>query len=171
LSAVLRKISWVVYAKRPFGGPAHVFRYLGQYTHRVGLTNSRICNVADNGITFTTRGEKTVTLEPFELIRRFLQHVLPSGFVKIRHYGLCASVNAASKLATAQTLLGPPATLGADKQPEPETSSSAEVTAQGMLEIVLEVFANGQATSPACGKGDLQLQQAPATCATGPPQC
>ena len=103
----LYRTRWHVYAKRTFGGPAQVFSYLGRYTHRVGLANSRIRAVDDDGVTFTTRGEDTVTLAPVEFIRRFLQHVLPRGFVKIRHYGLSASVHASTKHVVAHRLLGP----------------------------------------------------------------
>lgn len=82
---------WVVYAKRPFGGPEQVYRYLGQYTHRVGISNHRLLSLDERGVTIKTRNGATATVEPDEFIRRFLLHVLPPGFVKIRHYGLLAS--------------------------------------------------------------------------------
>jgi hypothetical protein len=75
----LRKTSWIVYAKRPFGGPEQVFRYLGRYTHRVGLSNHRLVSLDDRGVTFRTRGEQTVTVAADEFLRRFLLHVLPKG--------------------------------------------------------------------------------------------
>jgi hypothetical protein len=84
---------WVVYAKRPFGGPEQVLRYLGRYTHRVGLSNQRLVSLDERGVTFRTKNGKTVTLEPVAFLARFVEHVLPSGFVKIRHYGLLASKN------------------------------------------------------------------------------
>ena len=87
---------WVVYDKRPFGGPAEVYRYLGQYTHRVGISNHRLLSLDERGVTFKTRDGATATVEPDEFIRRFLLHVLPPGFVKIRHYGLLASSSAAA---------------------------------------------------------------------------
>lgn len=96
---------WVVYAKRPFGGPDNVFKYLGRYTHRVGISNQRLIALDDSGVTFATKGGRTITLAPMEFIRRFLLHVLPSGFVKIRHYGLWASGNVATRLAVAKSLL------------------------------------------------------------------
>lgn len=96
---------WVVYAKRPFGGPMQVFKYLGRYTHRVAISNYRLVSMNDAGVTFKTRGERTVTLPPEEFIRRFLMHVLPKGFVKIRHYGLKSSTNAKTKLEKARKLI------------------------------------------------------------------
>lgn len=101
----LFKTEWVAYAKEPFAGPEQVFRYLGQYTHRVGISNQRLLSLSDEGVLFRTRGEATVQLAPDQFIHRFLQHVLPSGFVKIRHYGLMAPGNATTKLETARSLL------------------------------------------------------------------
>ena len=96
---------WVVYAKRPFGGPMQVFKYLGRYTHRVAIGNYRLISMNDAGVTFKTRGENTVTLPLEEFIRRFLMHVLPKGFVKIRHYGLKSSTNAKTKLEQARKII------------------------------------------------------------------
>jgi hypothetical protein len=95
----------VAYCKKPFSGPEQVFRYLGLYTHRVGISNHRLLDISDDGIRFRTRGEGTATLAPDQFIGRFLQHVLPDGFVKIRHYGLMASGNATTKLEVARRLL------------------------------------------------------------------
>lgn len=106
---------WVVYAKRPFGGPAQVYRYLGHYTHRVGISNHRLQAMDEHGVRFATRNGNVVTLDPLEFIRRFLLHVLPRSFVKIRHYGLLASAGN-TKLERARELLPPPAAAdpGAD---------------------------------------------------------
>ncbi len=98
---------WVVFAKRPFGGPAQIVNYLGRYTHRVGLSSSRLLSISDDTIVFRTRGEKTCSLTPEEFIRRFLLHVLPHQFFKIRHYGLLAAGNVNTRLVRAQQLLGP----------------------------------------------------------------
>jgi len=98
---------WVVYAKRAFLGPEHVFEYLGRYTHRVGISNQRLLAMDDRGITFVTRDNQTVTLPPEKFIQRFLLHVLPKGFVKIRHYGLLSSSYAKTRLETARALLPP----------------------------------------------------------------
>lgn len=101
----LYQTSWVVYAKRPFGGPEQVFRYLGQYTHRVAISNRRLVSMDDQAVVFRTRGGDTATVSPTEFIGRFLLHILPSHFVKIRHFGLMASGNVSTKLERARALL------------------------------------------------------------------
>ncbi len=103
----LYRKDWVVYAKRPFGGPEHVIRYLGRYTHRVALSNRRLLWLRDDRVGLRTRDGKSTQMPALELIRRFLLHVLPNRFVKIRHYGLLASVNVGTKLVTARQLLAP----------------------------------------------------------------
>jgi hypothetical protein len=112
----LYKTSWVVYAKRPFGGPEQVFRYLGRYTHRVAISNARLVSMDDQAVVFRTRGSDTAALPPTEFIGRFLQHILPSGFVKIRHFGLLASRNVNTKLECARALL--PAAAGVPSNDE-----------------------------------------------------
>lgn len=91
LMARLAKIRWVVYAKRPFRHIEHVLAYLGRYTHRVAISNGRLLEVTASSVTFRTKEGKTHTVTPVEFLRRFLRHVLPDGFHKIRHYGLYAS--------------------------------------------------------------------------------
>jgi hypothetical protein len=86
--AALHTTPWVVYVKRPFGGAARLFQYLGRYTHRVGLSNQRLLAVTADAVTFRTKDGRTATLHPHEFLRRLLLHVLPAGFVKIRHAGL-----------------------------------------------------------------------------------
>jgi hypothetical protein len=103
----LYRQSWVVYAKRPFGGPKHVYQYLGRYTHRIAISNQRLLAFDDGGVRFHTRGNQTLTLAPEEFIRRFLQHVLPHGFAKIRHFGLLAPCHVKTRLERARTLLAP----------------------------------------------------------------
>jgi Putative transposase len=98
----LYKTRWVVYVKPPFGGPDEFFRYVGRYTHRVGLSNARILVLDPERVTFRTRGDATATLTHAEFLLRFLLHVLPEGFTKIRHYGLFASGNVNTKLAIAR---------------------------------------------------------------------
>lgn len=102
LKDTLYRKNWVVYAKRPFAGPEQVFKYLGRYTHRVGISNHRLVSFDEHGVCFRTKNGKQVTVAPTEFIRRFLLHVLPGGFVKIRHYGLHASSNVRTKLAVAR---------------------------------------------------------------------
>ncbi len=96
---------WVVYAKKPFTGPSAIFRYLGQYTHRVGMSNHRIRCITNESVVFGTKDGKVTCLDSIEFIRRFLCHVLPRGFVKIRHYGLSASANLNGRMAHARNLL------------------------------------------------------------------
>jgi len=96
---------WVSYAKPPFAGPESVYQYLGRYTHRVGLSDHRLISATHEAVTFRTRGDETATLHPHEFLRRFLQHVLPPGFVKLRHYGLLASGNVNTRLVTARKVL------------------------------------------------------------------
>jgi len=97
LTNALRKKSWVVYAKKPFGSPEHVLDYLGRYTHRVALSNDRILSAHNGEVTFSYRDrkdqnrKKTMTLDAHEFIRRFLLHVIPKGFVRVRHFGFLAN--------------------------------------------------------------------------------
>jgi len=111
LSALYRK-AWVVYCKPPFGTPEKTLEYLGRYTHRVAISNDRILKLAGDHVTFRYRDSadddrvKQMTLSAFEFIRRFLLHVLPDNFVKIRHYGLLSNRNRKGKLRQAQRLLG-----------------------------------------------------------------
>jgi Putative transposase/Transposase zinc-binding domain len=109
--------NWVVYAKAPFGGAEQVFGYLGRYSHRVAISNHRLTDVTETHVQFGWKDyaaghrEREMRLEVDEFIRRFLLHVLPKGFVRIRHYGLLASVNVAGKLQQCRRLLqveGPP---------------------------------------------------------------
>jgi Putative transposase len=109
--ASLRRREWVVYAKRPFAGPAQVLAYLARYTHRVAIANSRLLSLCDGMVSFRWRDyeddnkSKVMTLEAGEFIRRFLLHVLPDGFHRIRHYGLLANGHRADKLALCRKLL------------------------------------------------------------------
>ena len=103
---------WVVYAKAPFGGPEHVFRYLGNYTHRIAISNHRLLEVRDARVRFRYKDYahgplmKEMSLSATEFIRRFLLHVLPSGFMRVRHYGLLANRHREDKLARCRELLG-----------------------------------------------------------------
>ncbi len=118
----LRRTKWVVYAKGPFGGPRHVFSYLGHYTHRVAISNQRLLAFDGQTITFRARENRNpgthrlVRLDAREFIRRFLLHVLPHGFVRIRRFGLIPSRNVQSKLNNASRLLHA-------SQPSPPTPS------------------------------------------------
>lgn len=96
---------WVVYAKRAFGGAEQVYRYLGRYTHRVGIPNSRLVSMTSDAVTFRTKSGERVMVDPAEFLRRFLLHVLPERFIKMRHYGLLAPSNVNTKLVRARGLL------------------------------------------------------------------
>jgi hypothetical protein len=112
--APLRTCEWVVYAKRPFAGPAAVLAYLSRYTHRVAISNQRLVALDERGVTFRWKDyrakgrtrTKTMTLSAGEFMRRFLLHVLPSGFHRIRHYGLIANTGRRENLVRARELLG-----------------------------------------------------------------
>src|SRR3954465_8029102 len=82
----LRSKSWIVYAKRPFGGPEQVIRYLGRYTHRVGISNQRLVSMGERGVSLRTKDGNAITVAGCEMLARFVQHVLPPRFLKIRHY-------------------------------------------------------------------------------------
>jgi hypothetical protein len=122
--APLREAEWVVYAKRPFAGPEQVLDYVGRYTHRVAISNNRLLDIAEGKVTFRYKDyrhgaqQKTMTLQAEEFIRRFLLHVLPEGFQRIRYYGFLANRYREQKLARCRELLGMPA-------PEPATSEAS----------------------------------------------
>src|SRR5471030_302599 len=127
----LRGIDWVVYAKEPFAGPEQVLRYLSRYTHRVAISNRRLVAADEKGVTFKYKDYriegpgryKSMTLAAEEFIRRFLMHVLPKGFHRIRHYGLLANSNRAANLAKARELLAMPAPV---KAAEPEKAAAPD---------------------------------------------
>jgi hypothetical protein len=127
--APLRRTEWVVYAKRPFGGPQAVLAYLSRYTHRVAIANSRLIAWDHANVTFRWKDyradgrdrQKVMTLATGAFIRRFLIHVLPQGFHRIRHYGLLASGTRADNIARARRLLDVPAV-----RPETGNDSCAE---------------------------------------------
>jgi hypothetical protein len=108
------RMEWVVYAKRPFGGPEQVLKYLARYTHRVAISNRRLLSVENGRVTFEWKDyaagnqTETMTLEAVEFIRRFLLHVLPSGFVHIRHFGFLANRKRKENLALCRSLLAAP---------------------------------------------------------------
>ena len=154
--APLRKIEWVIYAKRPFAGPAAVLAYLSRYTHRVAISNQRLIALDERGVTFrwkdyrasgSTR-HKTMTLGTDEFMRRFLLHVLPSGFHRIRHYGLLANGERKCNLTKARALLHAEPDAGTQLQSTEATSASAAPTfvcpGCGAPMTIIETFAHGQ---------------------------
>jgi hypothetical protein len=108
------RTEWVVYCKRPFAGPAQVLEYLGRYTHRVAISNHRLVDVSDTEVAFRWKdyrhhdNQRTMRLHPHEFMRRFLQHVLPPGFVRLRHGGFLANRHRRAKLARCRELLQAP---------------------------------------------------------------
>jgi hypothetical protein len=152
--APLRQCEWVVYAKRPFAGPAAVLAYLSRYTHRVAISNRRLLAFDERGVTFRWKDyraegrtrHKTMSLSSGEFIRRFLLHVLPGGFHRIRHYGLLANARRKCNLATARTLLQQPApTVGVHSSGAPTGTGHAQPTFRcrhcGAPMLILETFA------------------------------
>jgi hypothetical protein len=147
--APLRKAEWVVYAKRPFGGPEAVLAYLSRYTHRVAIANSRLIACNQQGVTFKWKDYriegrdryKQMTLATFEFIRRFLIHVLPRGFHRIRHYGLFAKGACAGNIARARELLAV-AKLEANPAAAVDANKPACPCCGGRM-IIIEVFARG----------------------------
>ena len=132
-SSFLRQLfrqDWVVYSKRPFGGPQHALRYLGRYTHRVAISNHRLVSLVDDKVTFRWRDsahknkQRLLSLPVEEFLRRFLLHVLPKGFVRIRHFGFLSTRKRAALLPLCFQLLG-----AAVQQPTTRTDAAQEHTA------------------------------------------
>jgi hypothetical protein len=148
--APLRKTKWVVYSKRPFGGPEAVLAYLSRYTHRVAIANSRLIAFDQQGVTFKWKDYrvegrdryKRMTLATHEFIRRFLIHVLPKGFHRIRHYGLFAKSACAQNIARARQLLAVSNSQGEPTDGTVDHSKSTCPCCGGRM-IVIEVFERG----------------------------
>jgi Putative transposase/Transposase zinc-binding domain len=146
--ASLRRINWVVYAKKPFGGPAQVLAYLGRYTHRVAIANSRLVACDQHHVAFTWKDYRrngavmTMRLTPGEFIRRFLLHTLPDGFHRIRHFGFLANGHRAAKLALARAL------LKATRETEPDDRAASAAAPESAHQATLD---RGAPTCPICG--------------------
>ena len=148
--APLRKTEWIVYSKRPFGGPQAVLAYLSRYTHRVAISNSRLIACDQQGVTFRWKDYriegcdryKLMTLATDEFIRRFLIHVLPRGFHRIRHYGLLTKAACADNIARARELLAVP-TPQAEPADVPHDNEPRPCPHCGGHMIVIETFARG----------------------------
>jgi hypothetical protein len=153
----LRRCEWAVYAKRPFAGPKAVLAYLSRYTHRVAISNSRLMALNQAGVTFTWKDYRikgrdrlrTMTLDAAEFIRRFLLHVLPSGFHRIRHYRLFAGAVRPQNLERARKLLAAPEASPAETDRDTEGPSSARrCPCCGGRMIVLETFKGAPPARP-----------------------
>jgi hypothetical protein len=152
LLAPLRTTEWVVYSKRPFGGPEAVLAYLSRYTHRVAIANSRLISLDHNGVTFKWKDYRIegrdrytrMTLATDEFIRRFLLHVLPHGFHRIRHYGLFAKATCAANIARARELLSVPKPQDHPADPAHDDAPlSHPCPCCGGRMIIIEVFERG----------------------------
>jgi Putative transposase/Transposase zinc-binding domain len=163
--APLRHINWIVYCKPPFAGPKQVLRYLSRYTHRVAISNRRLVAADNGGVSFRWKDYriegperwKTMTLTPAEFIRRFLIHLLPRGFHRIRHYGLFANGNRVANIAKARELLAVAPAMSTPEE-KGEAAAATEPTAEpeqacvlprpcpccGGRMIIIEVFARGE---------------------------
>ena len=147
--ARLTAIDWVVYAKRPFAGPEQVLEYLGRYTHRVALSNERLVEHQDGRVRFRWKDYadhdrvKILTLEADEFLRRFLLHIVPRGFMRIRHFGLLANRTRRATLTRCRDLLGQP-------PPDDGPPESVAVLMQRLTGVDL-------ARCPVCGEGRMQI--------------
>jgi hypothetical protein len=150
----LRRQKWVAYSKEPFDGAQHVYAYLSRYTHRVAISNHRLISCDNGHVTFKARNNQSpenprlVTLPAEEFIRRFLLHVLPSGFVKIRHYGLLAPCNAKTKLEKARTLLQL-------QEPKEKKHQKRDIRPQTWQDLLHQLTGWNLKTCPHCKKGIL----------------
>jgi hypothetical protein len=144
----LRAREWVVYAKAPFGGPEQVLKYLARYTHRVAISNHRLLKVEDDKVFFRYKdyadddAQKIMALDAVEFIRRFLQHVVPSGFVRIRHFGFLGNRIRTEKLKLCRQL------LDSGNTPASTPAPSGEATADTAVEPLVE-----RHRCPYCGNG------------------
>jgi Putative transposase len=145
----LRAIDWVVYVKQPFAGPEQVLHYLGRYTHRVALSNDRLVDDRDGRVRFRWKDYadhdrvKVMTLEADEFLRRFLLHVVPSGFMRIRHFGLLANRTRRETLPQCRALLG---------QPPSETAQPESVP-----QLLLRLTGIDVSRCPMCGEGRMHI--------------
>jgi hypothetical protein len=166
--APLKRKNWFVYTKPPFAGPEAVLAYLARYTHRVAISNSRLVSLDERGVTFRYKDYRrngsarycTMTLNADEFIRRFLLHVLPKGFHRIRHYGLLASASCKANIARARQLMAAPmaevdaAAVHDTAPPDATTDHRPPCSCCGGRMIIVEVFARGGAPrGPPSGAG------------------
>ena len=145
----LSKIQWIAYAKSPFAGPEQVLEYLGRYTHRVAISNNRIVSINDGKVTFTYRDReqdetREMTINADEFIRRFLLHVLPKGFMKIRYFGFLANKNKKKAIPILRKLIDPEAKL-------------PEKTKETIQEMMLRLTGTDITCCPKCKRGKMTI--------------
>ena len=146
----LKKLQWIAYAKRPFAGPQQVLEYLGRYTHRVAISNHRIVSIDNGKVSFTYRDRernseiRVMTLNAHEFIRRFLLHVLPMGFVKIRYFGFLSHKNKKQAITLIRKFINPDAEL-------------PEKIKETIFEMMLRLTGTDITRCPKCGKGKMKV--------------
>jgi len=144
----LRDKQWLTYSKQPFGGPEQVLEYLGRYTHRVAITNNRIVSIEEGRVTFNYRDRgdenkvKELEVKAEEFIRRYLLHILPNGFMKIRYFGFLAHTNKRTCIPLLRRLINPDATF-------------PEKMIETVQEMMLRLANIDICLCPACGKGKM----------------
>ena len=153
---------WCIHIEQPFGRSAHVLEYLGRYTHRIAISDFRLVEVRDDAVRFRTRGDDTAPLAPLVFIDRFLQHVLPRGLHKIRHFGLYAAANVRRRLPVAHALLGE-----GDRSRQQEAPGPDEETA---VELLLRLTGADPLRCPKCRTGRMQRRPLPDIGARDPPR-
>ena len=162
--AALYRKDWNVYCKRPFGGPEQVIKYLGQYTHRVAISNQRLVAIDERGVTFRTKCGNKVTLDGVTFLARWLSHVLPRGFVKIRHFGLMSSSHATTRLEQARKLLDSQAQI---PNPNTEVEAHATMVERGLCgeakwrDIILALNGIDPGVCQHCGSRNLERRPLP----------
>ncbi len=148
LIKTLRAKQWITYCKQPFDGPEQVFDYLGRYTHKVAITNNRIVSIEGDKVTFTYRDRsdentvKELTVKAEEFIRRFLLHILPGGFMKIRYFGFLANTNKKTSIPLLRQLINPDAKI-------------VEKLTETVCEMMLRLTGIDLSVCPECGKGKM----------------
>jgi hypothetical protein len=161
----LYETDWVVYAKPPFGGPETVLAYLARYTHRIAISNHRLLRIEDEDVVFTWRDrahgdrQRTMRLPAHEFLRRFLLHVLPDGFVRVRSYGLLANRQRREKIARCREALG---ALPA--------KPTAGAEAMGWRELLARLTGTDPGRCPECRRGRLLLIAEIPAQGRGPPR-
>jgi hypothetical protein len=170
LVAGLYRKSWNVYCKRPFGGADQVITYLGQYTHRVAISNHRLVAMDERGVTFRTKAGELVTLDGVTFLTRWRRHILPPGFTKIRHYGLMSASHATTRLQTARGLLATHSSLSATASTAatPSKSLRADTKWRDVIRILTGIDIG---SCSCCGSRALERQPLPDACpvARAPP--
>lgn len=158
IGSLPRPKKWCIHIEQPFGRSTHVLEYLGRYTHRIAISDFRLVDVQDDAVRFRTHGDDTTTLAPLVFIDRFLQHVLPRGLHKIRHFGLYAATNVRRRLSAARALLG-----------EGDQSPHEVPVGEIAVELLLRLTGEDLLCCPVCGKGRMERRRLPEVGARSPP--